>query len=66
MPNIPDIPTQPDRGVCTVTEFSYDLKARIENLTRSCWIKLIMAIPRKTLLLEELAGIHFCIVKARN
>jgi hypothetical protein len=65
-PNIPDIPTQPDRRVCTVAKFSNNFKARIENLTSSYWIKLIMAIPRKALLLEELAGIHLRTLEARN
>jgi hypothetical protein len=45
--------------VCTVTEFSNNLKAGIENLTSSYWIKLIMAIPRKALLLERSLALIF-------
>jgi hypothetical protein len=54
--NLPDIPTQPCRRVCTITKFSDNLKTRIENLASSYGIELVMAIPRKALLLEELTG----------
>lgn len=61
---VPDVTTQPDRGVCTVTKFSDDLEVETENLTNSYRVELIMAIPREAFLFPEITGIDLCALEA--